>query len=232
MEGDNTLYNARVEEVKASGDLRELARVHGGRAAYAFRWKMVKPTELTYQLSDEHYRYAARRDVGLPPTKATVLPQRCGACGMGVAADGLHGQRCIYSSILTRLRHDSIEQLLHSTVIGGVGRAYRQRRLPNAGRSVPDLVIFIDNKTYLCDVTVTDNLADSNLAASSRRPGQLAREAARKKEGKYKRVAAGLNAIHLPFAVESMGGLSESAQQLIREIHYCNAAQAWHCRRA
>ena len=151
----NTLFNARVGEVKACGDLRELARVHGGRAAYAFRWKMVKPTELAYQLSDEHYRYAARRDIGLPPTKATVLPQRCGTCGMGVAADGLHGQRCIYSSILTRLRHDSIEQLLHSTIVGGVGRAYRQQHnLPYAGRTVPDLVIFLDNKTYLCDVCI------------------------------------------------------------------------------
>jgi len=98
--------------------------------------------ELAYQLSNEHYRYAARRDVGLPPTKATVLPQRCGACGMDVAADGLHGQRCVYSSTHTKLRHDSIEQLLHSTIVGGVGRACRQQhKLPNAGRTVPDLLI-------------------------------------------------------------------------------------------
>ena len=35
-----------------------------------------------------------------------------------------------------------------------------------------------------------------------------------------------MGAVHLPFAVESMGGLSKSAQQLIREIH-CAAEQ--HC---
>jgi len=31
-----------------------------------------------------------------------------------------------------------------------------------------------------------------------------------------------MHAVHLPFAVESMGGLSITAQQLLREIH--NAA--------
>ena len=29
-----------------------------------------------------------------------------------------------------------------------------------------------------------------------------------------------MGAVHLPFAAETMGGLSESAQQLIREIHH------------
>ena len=217
----NSLYNARVSVVRASGSLRELARLHGGRAAYACRWKMTQPTESAYQLSDEHYRFAARRDVGLPPTKDTVLPHKCSACGVGMAADGRHGQRCVHNSAYTKLRHDSIEQLLHSTIIGGIGRAYRQQHnLPAAGRTIPDLIIYLDNKMFLCDVTVTDTLVDSNLAAASRRPGQLAREAANKKEDKYKHVAEQMGAVHLPFAVESMGGLSESAQQLIREVHH------------
>ena len=129
--------------------------------------------------------------------------------------------------MLTRLRHDSIEELLRSTVVGGVGRAYRQQhKLPNAGRTIPDLVIYLGNKAYLCDVVVSDTLAKTNLAASSRRPGQLAREAAREKEGKYERVAAGMGAVHLPFSVETMGGLSESAQQLIMEIHH---SASTHC---
>jgi hypothetical protein len=223
----NSLYNARVGEVKASGSLRELARLHGGQAAYSFRWKQVRPTETEYQLSDEHYRLAARRDIGLPPTKDTVLPRKCSACGLGCAADGRHGQRCIYNGGLTRLRHDSIEQLLHSTVVGGIGRAYRQpRNLPRAGRLVPDLVIYLDNKAYLCDVSVADNLADTNLKAAARRPGQLAKNVARDKEVKYQLVAEAMGATHLPFAVEAMGGLSESAQQLIREIHHSAGS---HC---
>lgn len=214
-------------EVMESGSLRERARVHGGRAAYAFRWKMVVPTEAAYQLSDEQYRYAARRDLGLPPTKDRVLPRKCSACGVGVAADGLHGQRCVYNSSFTKLRHDSIEQLLHSTIAAGIGRAYRQpHNLPCAGSLIPDLVIYLGNKAYLCDVTVADTLADSNLAAAARRPGQLAKEAARKKEEKYQLVAEAMGATHLPFAVETMGGLSESAQQLIREIHH---SASTHC---
>ena len=49
---------------------------------------------------------------------------------------------------------------------------------------------------------------------------RLAKEAARGKVDKYKLAADAMRAVHLPFAVETMGGLSESAQQLIREIHH------------
>ena len=66
----------------------------------------------------------------------------------------------------------------------------------------------------------------SNLAVARKKPGQLGKEAARGKEEKYRQVAEDMGAVHLPFAVESMGGLSESAQQLIREIHH---SASTHC---
>ena len=34
-----------------------------------------------------------------------------------------------------------------------------------------------------------------------------------------------MGAVHLPFAVEAMGGLSEEAQQLIREVHHAASSQ-------
>jgi len=217
----NSLYNARVREVTNTGDLRGLARLHGGRAPFASRWKTVRPTETAYRLPDEYYRYAARRDLGLPPTKDRMLPRRCAACGMGVAADGLHGQRCVYSSTFTKLRHDSIEALLHNTIKDGIGHAYRQQHnLPAAERTIPDLVIHLDNQPFLCDVTVVDTLADTNLATASRGAGLLAKEAAAGKVAKYQATARAMHAVHLPFAVETMGGLSDTAQQLIREIHH------------
>ena len=104
----HSLYNARLSEVKRAGDLRGQARLCGGRAPYASRWKTVRPTEEAYQLADEYYRYAARRDLGLPPARDVTLPRLCNACGVSVAADGRHGQRCIYNSSYTKLRHDSI----------------------------------------------------------------------------------------------------------------------------
>ena len=205
--------------------------MHGARAKYAPRWKLVKPTESAYQLSDEFYRYAARRDLGLPPTRDRVLPRQCPACGLGVAEDGLHGQRCIFNSATRKLRHDTIEVQLMETIRDGVGIAYRQQHnLPAAERTVPDLVIHLGNKTYLCDVTVTDTLADSNLATASGGPARLANAAAKKKVDKYARVEAALHATHWPFAVETMGGLSTTAQRLLREIH--NAASSgctWRC---
>ena len=41
----------------------------------------------------------------------------------------------------------------------------------------------------------------------------------------FRLVAEAMDAVRLPFAVESMGGLSETAQQLIREIHHSASTQ-------
>ena len=92
--------------------------------------------------------------------------------------------------------------------------------MPAAGRTITDLLIYLGGKLFLCDVTVADTLADSNLATAASGPAKLAEEAARGKVNKYELVAVAMRAVHLPFAVETMGGLSESAQQLILEIHY------------
>ena len=113
----HSLYNARLSEVKRAGDLRGQARLCGGRAPYASRWKTVRPTEEAYQLADEYYRYAARRDLGLPPARDVTLPRLCNACGVSVAADGRHGQRCIYNSSYTKLRHDSIVDSIEKFVL-------------------------------------------------------------------------------------------------------------------
>ena len=171
-----------MREEQAKGNKRALARLYGGRAKYASRRKMVKPSEPAYQLSDEFYRCSARRDLGLAPTKDRVLPRQCAACGLGIAADGLHGQRCVYNSAFAKMRHDAIEQLLHETVRDGVGLAYRQEHgLPAAARTVPGLLLRMDNKVFLCDITVTDTLADSNLATACKGPARLANAAARRR---------------------------------------------------
>ena len=71
-----------------------------------------------------------------------------------------------------------------------------------------------------CDVTVADTLGDANLEQSKRGPGCLADHKARGKEQKYSDAAAALEATHLPFAVETIGGLSKSALQLVRKVHH------------
>ena len=68
-------------------------------------------------------------------------------------------------------------------------------------------------------------MADTNLAEAVLGSGRGAKAAAARKV-KYAATAEAIEAIHLPFAVETTGGLSESAQQLIREIHH-SAGQ--HC---
>ena len=69
-------------------------------------------------------------------------------------------------------------------------------------------------------MTDADTVAESKLAIASSGAARLADEAARKKEAKYREVAAAVHAVHLQFAVETMSRLSETAQQLLREIHH------------
>jgi hypothetical protein len=61
--------------------------------------------------------------------------------------------------------------LLHDAVRDGVGEAQRQQRgLPAAGRTIPDLLIEMNGKVFLCDVTVADTLANSNLTTAASGP--------------------------------------------------------------
>ena len=56
---------------------------------------------------------------------------------------------------------------------------------------MPDLVVHTNNRTFLCDVTVVDTMADSNLNCqpAALGPALLAEEAAREKVDKYELVA-------------------------------------------
>ena len=99
--------------------------------------------------------------------------------------------------------------LLHDAVRDGVGEAQRQQRgLPAAGRTIPDLLIERNGKVFLCDVTVADTLANSNLTTAASGPDKLEEEAAQGRVDKYELAADAMRVVHLPFAVETMGELS------------------------
>ena len=79
---------------------------------------------------------------------------RCGACNLGVFADGYHGQRCIHKCAYIKLHHDGVEMLLHEVIRDGVGLAYRQQHVLLASeQTIPDLLVYLDNRAFLLDVT-------------------------------------------------------------------------------
>ena len=82
----------------------------------------------------------------------------------------------------------------------------------------PDLLVQMSNRALICNVTVVDTLADSSLAlAGQGRPSWRTRRHARMVD-KPMLAADTMRPVHLPFAVETTGRLSESARQLIRQM--------------
>lgn len=61
----------------------------------------MKQTEAAYQLSDEFYSWAARRDCHQPGQNAASRVSRMPTVG---CSGRVHGQRCTYNSATTKLR--------------------------------------------------------------------------------------------------------------------------------
>ena len=61
--------------------------------------------------------------------------------------------------------------LLHEVIRDGVNLDYRQEHgLPAAAMTAPDLLIHLDNKSFLCDVTIGAHLLDSVPSQCSAAP--------------------------------------------------------------
>ena len=72
--------------------------------------------------------------------------------------------------------------------------------------------------SVLTDVVVSHPLAPSHLSAASSRPLTTANRAALRKHNKYKQLADTQHAHFLPFSVETTGGMTEDAEQLVDQL--------------
>ena len=100
---------------------------------------------------------------------------------MSVAADGRHGQRCIYNSSYTKLRHDSI--------VGAQVRTEVQGLDPHSVKR-PDLQIVFPGRMLLTDVVVTHTLTPAAVVYGGNKA--INRQAVKK--AKYTGVASRLGA--------------------------------------
>ena len=69
---------------------------------------------------------------------------------------------------------------------------------------------------FIIDVSVRHPTARSHVAVGARGPLKVAEQAAREKTRKYEGMAAGLHAQFVPFILETYGGWSSGAANLVR----------------
>jgi hypothetical protein len=214
-----TLFDAQLNQARSENDKATLALLQSTSSGHAWTWKQVLPTENAHRLNDEHYRVAARRDLGLPPVSG-VMPDVCVACQAEITNSPYHGMQCRQTKRFATLRHNAVENALASAVRQSTAVAIQQADglVPTNPGLKPDLLCLTSKGLLLSDVVVSDPLAPSNLSLSSSGALALADQMSNRKIKKYHPISDKLNCSHLPFSVETTGALSQTAQEFIQTV--------------
>jgi hypothetical protein len=214
-----TLFDAQLNQARSEDDKATLALLLSTSSGHAWTWKQVQPTENAHRLNDEHYRVAARRDLGLPPVSG-AMPDVCVACQADITNKPYHGMQCRQTKRFATLRHNAVENALANAVRQSTAVAIQQADglIPTNPGLKPDLLCITSKGLLLSDVAVSDPLAPSNLSLSSSGALALADQVADRKVKKYQVIADRLNSSHLPFSVETTGAISQSAQEFIQTV--------------
>ena len=214
-------FDAAVEEARSSGDAKRVAHFLAYSAPHAQKWKSVIPTCTAHTLSAPHYIVSARLNLRLRPYH-TVLPPDCASCGTkdAIALDSWHHLSCnSHKRQQLNLRHDSVvHALYHHSDHSGAAACKEPQGLSTEDGRRPDLQIVLPGASILTDVVVSHPLAPSHVSVASSKVLAVAQQAAKRKQAKYKDVAATQHAHFIPFAVETTGGISQEAAQLIDQI--------------
>ena len=190
-------------------------------APYAHVWKTVHPTSTLHVLTDAHYRIAARLNLLLPPHH-NQMPRDCTSCHKPDAfeKDSWHHLACnSHKRREINARHNAVLLALYSHVRYAGGAATMEPpRLSADSRIRPDLRIVFPNQHILTDVVISHPTCPSHIVAASAKQLATAEQAAVIKHNTYDQLAIGLQARFLPFSVETMGGMSKEAVELVEQI--------------
>jgi hypothetical protein len=85
--------------------------------------------------------------------------------------------------------------------------------------SIENLQVSFPGQLILTDVVVSPPLCSSHVIDASRKSLVVAEQAAQRKHRSYDEIARLHHMRLLPFSVESMGGLSREAEQLVDQIN-------------
>jgi len=107
--------------------------------------------------------------------------------------------------------------LAYYSVHAGIAARREPSGLSDEDQLRPDLQLLLDQHNLLIDVTIVHPTCPSHLHKSQTQL-KTAHQACEAKKNKYKQLAEQQKAVFIPFAIESFGGLSHSARNLIRTI--------------
>lgn len=183
----------------------------------ASNWLKTIPSLPSHVLTDNHYQLAMRLRLGLPAFN--IMRQHCGACNSSITNDPWHYLSCVQRrKNELNMRHDQVNRALALyTLHAGCVARLEPSSLSDENRLRPDLQLIMDQFNKLIDVTIVHPTCPSHIKQAQTQL-KTAKYACDQKIQKYSNLAQQQSADFIPFAIESYGGLSESASSLINEI--------------
>lgn len=173
-------------------------------------------------LSDKHFQLACKNRLGVAPYPCQA--SRCGGCNASVLNDPWHDLSCVHRrKNELNLRHDLVTKCIkyYAEIAGAVGRL-EPNGLSEDDRKRPDLELFLGHIHQLVDVTIVHPTCRSYLIRAQH-PLAITEKAASNKLTKYSVMGSQLQAKIIPFAIESFGGFSQSAQDFVSTLaHYAS----------
>jgi hypothetical protein len=193
------------------------ARLLAVSAFGASNWLKSIPSLSSHILTDTHYQLAMRLRLGLPAFN--IMKQYCGACKSSITNDQWHYLSCVKRrKNELNMRHDQVNRALalYSLHAGCVARLEPSSLSDDNGLR-PDLQLIMDQYNKLVDVTIVHPTCPSHVKQAQTQL-KAAHDACDTKTNKYMKLAQQQSADFVPFALESYGGISDSANDLINEI--------------
>ena len=162
-------------------------------------------------LSSVEFKLASRLRLFLPPSDS--LPPLC--CCSRSLSDPSHFLSCERLKDLRRVRHDRIVRLLSSLIqrVGGTCQVE-----PSHFPSIrPDLLVFLVDRSYILDLSVSHPCSPSCLALPDA-PLTAATYSESRKFSKYAPLISTCSSAFVPLCIETFGAFTPEASRFVKRL--------------
>jgi hypothetical protein len=232
---------AKAERQRLLNDLQgndaALARLQSSSHNCASMWLTALPENPHFLLNNAQFRLAVLHRLGLPPSSR--LPSSICLCAAlsdregDLKEDPQHFHTCILlrkSGCYDRHQH-IVRALMDICQHAGIVTTTSIEPLhvdcdcpSHSGAAsascslVPDLLVFLADKKYMLDVSVTCPSAKSYRSAASKHVLSAAMKRAKEKNSKYSAACQKVGTVFVPFVLESYGAFHHKAEEFLQQI--------------